>query len=163
MSKLYMDPVFALAHLADRAGARGLEVGWSCPHTPGEPDGHSCEQVTWAAHATYQGARVQTAGHRTPNGAALDLAEWLLTGGMCRCRRPVVLADGVEGCRWQLMGQRWTPGCDAKPITVQGARGDLTAMHAAAAGQQQGNRAQRRAGKKRQGAHGHDRRGSAPR
>jgi hypothetical protein len=150
-----MDPVLALAHLADRAGARGLEVGWTCPHTPGEPDGHSCEQVTWAAHATYQGARVQTAGHHTPNGAALDLAERLLTGGACRCGRMVVLTDAattrVDGCRWQLMGQRWTPGCDAKPITISdGERGDLDAMRAAAAGQQ-GNRAQRRAGRKRRG------------
>jgi hypothetical protein len=69
---------------------------------------------------------------------------------MCRCRRPVTLADDADGCRWQLMGQRRTPGCDAKPITVQGERGDLDAMRAAAAGQQ-GNRAARRAGRKRRG------------
>lgn len=133
MSKPYMDPVFALAHLADRAGARELEVAWTCPHVPDEADGHYCPDVSWAAHATYQGARVQTVGHRTPNGAAIALAEQLLTCSMCRCRRPVALTDAVEGCRWQLMGQRWTPGCNAKPITVQGERGDLTAMRAAAA------------------------------
>jgi hypothetical protein len=158
MAEAYMDPLIALAGLTDRAGARELQIAWTCPHTPGEPDGHSCPELTWSAHATYQGARVMAERHRTPNGAAIALAERLLTAAVCRCGLRVALGDDTAGCRWQLMGQRWTPGCDAKPITVQGARGDLTAMRAAAAGQQ-GNRAARRAGKKRQGAHGHDWRG----
>jgi hypothetical protein len=133
MSKPYMDPVFALTHLADRAGARELEVAWTCPHVPNETDDHYCLDVTWTASVTYQGAQAQTRGHRTPNGAAIALAEQLLTCSMCRCRRPVALTDAVEGCRWRLVGEQWQPGCNAKPITVKGNRGDLVAMHAAAA------------------------------
>jgi hypothetical protein len=149
VDEAYLDPMLALAGLADRAGARDLRIAWTCPHTPGEPDGHHCPDITWDARASYQGARVQTDGHRTPNGAAIDLAERLLTGGTCRCGRPVALADGAGGCRWRLMGQRWQPGCDADPITVDGTRGDLAAMHAAAV--HAGTRRERRAEDRKRG------------
>lgn len=148
----YADAIVACAELVGRAGAREFDMQWDCPHTPDEPDGHNCAQVTWAAHATFKGARIQTAGHRTPTAATMDLAERLLTGAICRCRAPVVLSDERAGCRWRLVGRRWEPGCDAPPVKVKGDRGDLAAMQAALAtapGNREQRRAARRAARKR--------------
>lgn len=159
----YADAVIACAELAGRAGAREFEMAWDCPHVPDEPeagpdgwvvrDGHNCHQVTWAAHATFKGARIQTAGHQTPTAAAMDLAERLLTDAICRCREPVALSDERPGCRWRLVGHRWEPGCDVPPVTVHGDRGDLEAMQAALDAAP-ANRAQRRAARKRGGRRG---------
>ncbi len=128
MAELTTDVVVACADLVGRAGAAGFELGWDCPHTPGEPDGHSCPDVTWYAHATYQGARIIIADRHTPTEAAMALTVRLLDGATCRCGEPVTLADGRPGCRWRLVGQRWEPGCDAPPVRVNGPRGDHAAM-----------------------------------
>lgn len=124
-----IDVVIACTDLAGRAGARELELAWTCPHTPGEPDDHTCPDVTWNATAHYRGARIQTAGHRSPTTAAMALAERLLSGATCRCRQPVTLSDNKPGCRWRLIGQAWEPGCDAPSVRYDGARGDHAAMH----------------------------------
>jgi len=131
------DIVIACADLVGRAGAREFEIGYlnDDPAAPG-----------WWAQAVYKGAKIIRDGHGTPEAAALALATRLLSGARCRCTKPVTLSDGVHGaCRWQLVGKRWEPGCDAPPITITEAqRGD----HAALA-QAMGNRAQRRAARKR--------------
>jgi hypothetical protein len=122
------DVVVATADLVARAGARVFELG----HT-GDDDSPA-GSVTWHASAIYQGARLMEQGHASPSAACLALAERLLTGGICRCRRPVTLSDTRPGCRWRLVGQRWEPGCDAPPVPVRGRRGDVAAMRRALRG-----------------------------
>lgn len=106
------DVLIACVDLAGRTGARGFEIGY----TEDDP-------ATWYAYCAYQGARVTVEGHPTPTTAALALAERLLKGALCRCRRPVTLSDArafagsLEGCRWRLMGNRWEPSCDARPFS----------------------------------------------
>jgi hypothetical protein len=137
------DVLIACTDLADRAGATSFEIGWTCPHTPDEGGGHHCGDETWWAIAQWKGARLMVESHPSPSGAALALAERILTGGACRCGQPVALSDGATGCRWRLTGKRWEPGCDAPPIRVKGRRGDLPAIERAL------NREQRR--RKRKG------------
>ncbi|MBX7264943.1 hypothetical protein KIF24_01980 [Micromonospora sp. Llam7] len=139
------DIVIACANLVDRAGAAGFEIG----HT-GDDD-EPAEDVQWYAFAAYRGARVISDGHRSPTAAALGLAERLLAGAMCRCTQPVTVSDSRPGCRWRLVGQRWEPSCDAAPVTVSGGgRGDMAAIqHAMAQVPPGGNRAARRAAKRR--------------
>ena len=141
---MHEDAVVACADLVGRAGASGFEMGWTCPHVPDGPDDHNCPDVTWHAHAQYQGARIMTDEHQSPSTAALALAQRLLDGAKCRCREPVTLSDAQPGCRWQLVGKRWEPGCDVEPVRVDGARGDHAAMVRAMA-QPPANRAERRA------------------
>lgn len=133
--EIYADAVIACADLVGRAGAKDFEIGYVHEGVPVEDAG-------WYAVATYQGARVMVDEHRSPTGAAMALAERLLSSATCRCRRPVVLADDRVGCRWRLMGQRWEPGCDVPPVRVEGHRGDHAAMVAALS--QPLNRAERR-------------------
>ncbi len=130
------DILAACAHLVDRAGANGFEIGYVHEDVP-------VEQAGWYAHAQYRGARITSADHTSPTNAALGLAERILTGGTCRCGHPVTIRDDKPGCRWRLMGDRWQPGCDAPPMKVDGDRGDLAAIQAAANPPR--NRAQRRA------------------
>lgn len=132
------DIITACADLVDRAGATSFDIGYlhDNPDNPG-----------WYAIAYYQGARITADDHRTPAAAALALAERLLTRAACRCGDTVTLSDSRPGCRWQLRGARWEPGCDAPPIHAR--RGDHAAMS-----RQAENRAQRRAAAK-----GHRRRG----
>jgi hypothetical protein len=85
-------------------------------------------------------------GFESPSLAAIALAERLLRGAACRCGDTVVLSGGDDGCRWRLIGARWEPGCDVKPVQVKGERGDLTAITRAMA-----NRAERRAAKRKRG------------
>jgi hypothetical protein len=134
------DIVQACFHLADRAGAKDVEIGYLHDDVP-------TEQAGWYAQAAYQGARIITGDHASPTNAALALAQRLLTGATCRCRQPVTLTDDQPGCRWHLVGNRWEPGCDAPPLSVKGPRGDVLAMKAALG--RPPNRAQRRAAKKR--------------
>lgn len=129
------DAVFACAHLVDRAGAQGFELGY-LDDDPTNP--------RWYAVAKYQGARITTENHQSPTTAVMALAERLLADAMCRCGQPVSLSDATPGCRWRLMGRRWESGCDAEPVTVDGKRGDLAAMQRA-----MGNRAARRAADRR--------------
>lgn len=112
----------ACADLAGRSGAIDFALGYVHEDVPSEDAG-------WYAVARFQGARIQTDEHRSPSTAALALAERLLRDAMCVCRRRVVLSDAVDGCRWRLVGARWEPGCDAPPIRVAGARGDIAGMH----------------------------------
>lgn len=125
------DVIVACADLAGRAGARSFEIGYLREDVPPEEAG-------WYAQAFYRGARLGSGEHSSPSAAALTLAERLLSGAMCRCRRPVTLSDGQSGCRWQLVGRRWEPGCDAPPIRVRGERGDRAAIERARAGDDQG-------------------------
>lgn len=142
-SMLHGDAVVAVADLAGRCGAAGLEVGWVHDDVP-------VEEAGWYATASFKGARITEQDHRSPSGAALALAERLLAGGQCRCGKTTTLADDrPEQCRWRLMGKRWEPGCDAPPIRVAGQRGDLAAMQAAVAAAP--NRAARRRAGKRGG------------
>lgn len=139
------DIVIACAALVDRAGASAFEIGYLHDDVP-------VDQAGWYAHAQYQGARIIAENHQSPTGAALALAERLLAGATCRCRRLVVLSDGGDGCRWRLAGRRWEPGCDAPPVPVAGRRGDHAAMRAAIA--QPMNRAARRRAQRQARKHG---------
>lgn len=103
------DVIVACADLAGRAGARSFEIGYLREDVPPEEAG-------WYAQATYRGAHLSSGEHATPSAAALILAERLLSGATCRCHRPVSLSDRQDGCRWQLVGRRWQPGCDAPPV-----------------------------------------------
>jgi hypothetical protein len=123
------DVVLACVALVDRAGASRFEMG-------------HIDEAGWYAHAQYQGARIIVDGHQSPTGAALALAERLLAGATCRCRKPVSLSDGQPGCRWRLAGPLWEPGCDAKPLPVSGGRGDYAALRRAL--DEPTNRAERR-------------------
>lgn len=128
------DAVIACADLVGRAGATQFKLGYLHDDVP-------IEEAGWYAHAQYRGARITVDDRRSPSEAALAFAERLLRGAACRCGKTVTLNDGSPGCRWQLQGKRWQPGCDAPPLHVDGRRGDLAAM----------NRAMRRAAKKRGG------------
>lgn len=134
------DVVIACADLVGRAGASGFEIGYLHDDVP-------VEEAGWYAHAQYRGARITVEDHRSPTGAALALAERLLSGATCRCRKPVTLSGGQPGCRWRLAGQRWEPGCDAPSLTVKGTPGDYAAMQRAMA--EPTNRAARRAAKRK--------------
>ena len=134
------DIVRACVDLTDRAGASGFEIGYL-------HDGVPVEEAGWYAYAQYRGTRITVEDHRSPTGAALALAERLLQGAQCRCQQPVTLSDGVEGCRWRLLGARWEPGCDAPPVHIAGGRGDLGAMQRSMS--EVGNRAARRAARRR--------------
>lgn len=140
MSDLNEDAIKACADLVGRAGASGFEIGYMRDDVP-------VEDAQWYAFASYQGARIMAQDHRSPSAAALALAERLLSGAMCRCRQPVSLSESVLGCRWQLKGPRWEPGCAIEPVRVDAARGDLAAIQAAL--RQPLNRRDRRRAEKR--------------
>lgn len=119
----HTDAVIAAADLADRAGASGLEIGFT-----GDPDG-PMHEARWYAHAQYRGARIIVEEHTSPAAAATALAIRLLTGATCRCGQAVTLTDAPNACRWTLEGKRWEPGCTAPAIRMVGAeRGDHAAM-----------------------------------
>lgn len=118
------DAVVACADLVGRAGAKGFEIGYLHDDVP-------FEQAGWYAHAQYRGARLTVEDRRSPSEAALALAERLLNGASCRCGNLVTLNDDGPGCRWQLQGKAWQPGCDAPSVRVDGRRGDLPAMNRA--------------------------------
>jgi hypothetical protein len=137
MSETHMndDIVIACVDLVGRSGGSGFEIGYLHDDVPAEEAG-------WYAHVQFQGARISVGERWSPTGAALALAERLLSGAMCRCRHPVSLSDGAEGCRWRLVGARWEPGCDVESIHAKGQRGDYAAMQRALA--EPMNRADRR-------------------
>lgn len=132
------DIVIACADLVGRAGALDFQIGYLHDDVP-------VEEAGWYAHARYRGARITVDDRRSPTEAAMALAQRLLDGATCRCRRPVTLTDRRPGCRWQLVGQRWKPGCDVTPLKMT-TRGDLTAI--AQALDQPMNRRDRRKAKK---------------
>jgi hypothetical protein len=139
MMDMNEDAVMACIGLVDRCGATDFEVGYLHDDVP-------VEQAGWWASAQFKGARIIAENHQSPVLACQALAERLLRGATCRCRRPVTLSGGRDGCRWRLVGARWEPGCDVPPLRVQGQRGDHAAMERALA--QPMNRRDRRAGKK---------------
>jgi hypothetical protein len=141
-SGLYGDAFIACAELVGRAGAESFEFGYV------NEEATTVEEAGWWASAAYRGAKLFVGDHRSPTGAAMALAERILRGATCRCGELVALSDEVRGCRWQLMGKHWQPGCDAPAIPVKGDRGDMAAIEAAATLAwlaEGGNRAQRRA------------------
>lgn len=109
------DVLIACVDLAGRTGAKGIEIGYTEEIPP-----------RWYAFTTYRGARIMVQDYPTPTSAALALAERLLSGALCKCRRRVSLSDArafagpLEGCRWRLVGNRWEPGCDAAPFDRSG-------------------------------------------
>jgi hypothetical protein len=120
------DAVFACADLVGRAGASEFQFGYTGEETDENP--------RWYAHARYQGARIQVQDRHTPTEACTALAERLLRGAMCRCRKQVALSGFGSDyfCRWRLVGRRWEPGCDAPSVKVkEGERGDMAAMRRA--------------------------------
>lgn len=129
------DAVLACADLVGRAGASEFKIGYLHDDVP-------TAEVGWYATAFYRGMRISADDHKSPTLAATALAERLLRGAMCRCRQPVALSDGRDGCRWRLVGAKWEPGCDAPPLTVNGTRGDYAAMARVMA--EPSNRAERR-------------------
>ena len=133
------DILFACVDLVGRCGAKGFQIGYLHDDVP-------VEEAGWYAFVQYQGARITVEDQRSPTGAALALAERLLRGAMCRCRRRVTLSDDVDGCRWRLVGKRWEPGCDAAPLKVDGLRGDYAALSRVM--REPANRAERRKAKK---------------
>lgn len=122
------DAVNACVDLVDRSGAASFELGFV-------RDGVPVEDAGWYATVTFRGARIITDERRSPSEAATAMAERLLRGATCRCQRPITItgAPGADpdSCRWQLLGQRWEPGCDVDPVTVDGHRGDLDAIRQA--------------------------------
>lgn len=131
--------VTACVDLIGRAGASSLDFGYLDDQPPHR----------WYAHAQYRGTRITVEGHDSPEEAALALAQRILRNGTCRCGQTVALTDRQDGCRWQLVGARWEPGCDAPPIDIPaGGRGNLAAMGQALTAVTT-NRATRRAANKR--------------
>lgn len=123
MTDLAQDLIRAAAHLVERSGGTGFEIG----HTSDNP-----ARPGWYAEAFFAGARIWAQDHKTPTAAALQLAEKILHGSSCRCGETVTLNDTTTGCRWTLQGDRWTPGCNAAPVPMKGGqRGDLGAMREA--------------------------------
>lgn len=119
------DAVIACAALVGRSGATDFEIGYLHDDVP-------IEHAAWYATAFYRGARLTADDHKSPTLAATALAERILRGATCRCGENVVLVDGAEGCRWQLVGKNWKPGCDVPPLTIrEGVRGDVAAMERA--------------------------------
>lgn len=134
------DVITACANLAERAGARNFEVGYVHEDVP-------VEEAGWYAHVTFVGARIIAENHTSPGNAALELAQKLLTNGLCRCGQRVTLTDFAAGCRWRLVGPRWEPSCDTPLIRVTGGdRGNVAAMKQALDQQvaQRGKRESRR-------------------
>jgi hypothetical protein len=123
---MQFDAVIAVADLAGRAGAKQFQIGYLHDNVP-------VEEAAWYAHAQYLGTRLSVDNHRSPQDAALALAQRILLDGLCRCGRRVSLHGGVKGtCRWRLVGKRWESGCDAEAIGIDAAeRGNLTAMQQA--------------------------------
>lgn len=134
------DLIIACKNLVSRAGASAFEIGYLSDEPPHR----------WYAHAQYRNARITVEDHPTAALAVLALTYRLLRGALCRCGNPVALSDDHSGCRWQLVGSRWEPGCDAPPIKMApGLRGDHAAMRMAVALRQVAeNRAERRAARR---------------
>ena len=117
------DPVVAVAHLADRGGASEVEVAYR-------------DDRGWFAWVQHGRRRIAVEGHSSAVAAAWALAERLLTRAICRCTKTVTLTGDStdEVCRWRLMGDRWQPGCDVAPLSVDAPRDDLAAVVEAMAG-----------------------------
>ena len=130
--------LIACVDLAGRTGATDVEVGHN------GDTASVMDEVTWHAAAIYRGARIFTDGHPTPTVAVMALAERLLRSGTCRCGSPVTLSSAVPGCRWQLIGQRWEPACDAPPLRVRADPGDTGAIAQALAERVGATRRERR-------------------
>lgn len=125
MDPMAEDSVIACVDLVGRTGASDFQIGYVHDDVP-------VEKAGWYATAFFLGARITVEDQTHPVLAAEGLALRLLSGAMCRCTKRVALADGQAGCRWQRVGKRWEPGCDAAPLAMPGsARGDHAAMNRA--------------------------------
>ena len=140
-----------------RGSAARIDGMADCPletfDFPADPDAKWCTIDAMAAHAAVVQdldlddrrnrilrriaqfiERIFTEARSHPAQAANELAVKILTGGSCRCGETVGLF-GAPGCQWQLVDDRWEPGCDAPPIDMSGVgveRGDLVGMNRAA-------------------------------
>lgn len=100
------DAMVASLDLIRRMGAKTTEFGYLDDDVP-------VEEARWWAYAQFRGARVQVDDEKGPVEALEALARRLLKGARCRrCGEPVTLVDGVQGCRWRRVGQKWEPGCN---------------------------------------------------
>lgn len=125
MNPMAEDSVVACVDLVGRTGASNFQIGYVHDDVP-------MEQAGWYATAHFKGARITVENQTHPALAAEGLSLRLLSGATCRCTAVVALADDQDGCRWQRVGKRWEPGCDAPPIEMPaGARGDHAAMNRA--------------------------------
>lgn len=118
------DIIDACTLLADRCGAKGIQIGFLHEDVPSE-------QAAWYAICEFQGARIIVEDYKSPAEACFAMSQRLLRGATCRCRQLVTLSDKEPGCRWRLIGNEWKPSCDAPPITVEGSRGDFRAIREA--------------------------------
>lgn len=109
------DVVVACIQLVERAGGSEFELGH--------------KRSGWYALAKFNRIRIIVDKQPLGSAAAMALAERLLRGAGCKCRRPVTLSDDRDGCRWRLIGRNWEPGCDAPLIAIKTQdRGNLAAM-----------------------------------
>lgn len=122
---MMMDAVLACADLVGRAGAKDFQIGFL------NEEATTMAEAGWYATAKWRGTRFDSGPQQSPELAAMALATRVLKDADCRCGQTVTLADDEPGCRWQLVGREWKPGCDVPPITVVGQRGDLAAMRRA--------------------------------
>jgi hypothetical protein len=120
------DLIMACVDLASRTGASNFEIGHVHHDVP-------LEEAGWYAHVTFKGARIMTQDHRSPDAAAMALAERLLDGATCRCLQPVTINPKHPGCQWKLVGRAWQSSCDAPPIKYSGPPGDYQSIQQALA------------------------------
>lgn len=128
MAVMDEDAVIAAVHLVDRCGATAFDYGYA-------KDTPRSEDAQWWAKAEFGVRAIMVKDYRSPVEAIEGLARRLMDGAMCKCGKQVAL-EGADPamCRWTRNGRSWDAGCDAPPITVEGAeRGNLAAVRAAAA------------------------------
>ena len=96
------DVIVACMDLVGRTGARDFQMGY----LNDGPDWS--ESPEWYAEASFQGAKLTSGTHPSPDLAAMALALRLLRGAVCRCGQQITLSDtpSEPRCRWRLVGAR---------------------------------------------------------
>jgi hypothetical protein len=119
------DVIIAAVRLAERCGANDFDIGFT------DEDAATSEEAGWWAQVSFHGARLFVDNRRSPEEAAMALAQLILRDATCRCTRTVTLSRpakaGGRWCRWRLVGNQWVPGCDVPPVPVD-KRGDPAAL-----------------------------------
>jgi hypothetical protein len=118
----FTDVIAAVASLAERSGALSFMVGFDGDETDASDSPH------WFCQAAYKQAIVRADHHTSPTGAALVVAEAILSTSTCKCGQRVALNDDDIGCRWFIDHDKFQPSCDAPTIHMSGDRGDLVAI-----------------------------------
>ncbi len=106
------DAMFAGIDVIGRMNARGLEIGHLNDDVPPE-------LADWYATAMWNGRKVFSDHHTSPEGAVDALARQLLNGGRCAyCGHTVT--TGIPSrrdrrrrrwCVWARVGRTWVRGC----------------------------------------------------